>query len=387
MTIKEKTDGRGRKRFAVYVYDAVHRKTIYLATFDRRKDAMEAEYEGKRRLKLGEPVKPKPPREEVTFDTLSARWHNGLVSVRPSTRKDYDSAIRRLKPLIGSKPVSLITRRDIDEVIATLAVRYAPSTVRKTIVVMKMILRMGVEHGNLDRMPTGGSRLSLPRLKRRVFEPLAPQQVKKLIACTTEFYRPFVQLLLTSGLRGSEARGLRVQDLDLDAGVIHVRGQLIKGRIVDLKTDASYRDVPLPHQTLESLRAHLTTLPASDLGLLFPTPEGKPITASNFYARVWIPAREKAGLPSLRLHDCRHQLASVLLAQGRSITYVQRLLGHSNPSTLLSIYSWVTKDEADVATAEFEKWLGEEERSLYMANPAVGVISGSSARQCQTLAA
>ena len=74
-----------------------------------------------------------------------------------------------------------------------------------------------------------------------------------------------------------------------------------------------------------------------------------------------------AGLPGFRMHDCRHHVASVYLSQHRSTTYVQRLLGHSNPSTLLSIYSWVTKDESDIATTEFEKWLGEEERALYAA--------------------
>lgn len=58
--------------------------------------------------------------------------------------------------------------------------------------------------------------------------------------------------------------------------------------------------------------------------------------------------------------NCRHHVASVYLSQGRSITYVQRLLGHSNPTTLLSIYSWVTRGEASIATTEFEEWLGRE---------------------------
>jgi integrase len=139
----------------------------------------------------------------------------------------------------------------------------------------------------------------------------------------------------------------------------------VRKRIETLKTDAAYRDVPLPRQTVDALREHLRTLPRSDLGLLFPTPEGMPVDPSNWYARVWIPTRERAGLPHFRLHDCRHHVASVLLSQGRSITYVQRLLGHSNPTTLLSIYSWVTKGEADVATRELEKWLGEEARAMY----------------------
>lgn len=317
--------------------------------------------------------KPKPPRVEITFDALAQTWLSGLHAVRPSTKRDYDKAVRRLKPLIGQKVVSELTRKDVDGVISALSARYAPSTVRKTIVVMKMILRMGVEHDHLDTLPTGRSRLSLPKLRRRTFEPLTPEQVKALIACTPEYYRPFVQLLLTTGLRRAEAWGLRIQDVDLERGVVHVRAQLVRRKLESLKTDAGYRDVPLPRQTIESLRAHLAIVPASELGLLFPSPEGKPVDPSNFYARVWIPARQKAGLPNLRMHDCRHHVASVLLAQGRSITYVQHLLGHSNPSTLLAIYSWVTKGEADIATAEFERWLGEETRATYATCRHTGV--------------
>ena len=367
MSIKKHVDKQGRTKYRSYTYDSGKSRSVYVGSFDRMKDAQDAEREARRRIRFGEPMRPAPAREEITFTALSSRWYKGLVSVRPATRVDYDKALRRLRPIIGNKLVSEVTRRDVDELISQLAQRYAPSTVRKSVTIMKMVFRMGVDHGHLDKLPTGGSRLSMPKTHKRTFEPLSAEQVKRLIDCTPEFDKPFVRLLITGGLRRAEAWGLRVQDLDLARGLIHVRGQLIKRKLVDLKTDAAYRDVPLPRQTLDALRAHLTTLPASDLNLLFPTQQGKPVEPSNWYARVWIPTRNAAGLPNFRMHDCRHHVASVYLSQGRSITFVQRLLGHSNPTTLLSVYSWITRDEAGIATSEFEKWLGEEESALYAA--------------------
>jgi integrase len=156
----------------------------------------------------------------------------------------------------------------------------------------------------------------------------------------------------------------------LNTGALFVRRQLIKRELLDLKTDAAYRRVPLPRQTVQALEAHLRLRPDNPLDLVFPTEAGKPVEPSNFYARVWIPTRERAGLPHLRMHDCRHHVASVYLSQGRSIKYVQRLLGHAQASTLLNIYAWVTRDEEDVATAEFERWLGQETSHEYAARRA-----------------
>lgn len=384
MSIRKTVTSKGLVRYQVYVNDATARRRVYIGTFERQRDAEEAQYEAKRRLRLGEPLKPKPAREEVRFDQLAKRWYAGLVGLRPSTKRDYDKAIRRLQPYLGGKHVSQITRRDIDELIADLSQRYAPSTVRKTVVILKMVLRMAVDHDYLDKLPLGSTKLALPKSRRRVFEPLTREQAARLMRHAPEYWQPFVQFMLTSGLRRAEAWGLTVDDLDLDLGVVHVRRQLVKRRFVELKTDAAYRDVPLPKQTIDVLKEHLSRLPDSDLRLLFPTPDGRPVDPPNFYARVWIPTRQAAGLPSFRLHDCRHHVASIYLSQGRSITYVQRLLGHSNPITLLSIYSWVTKGEAEVATTDFESWLGEEGAARYLSRRVAIACSDRRDKPCST---
>jgi integrase len=363
MSIARRFDGRGRVRFQVYVNDSTAKKKLYVGTFDRIKDAEEAEYEAKRRLRLGERLK---PREVITFEGLARQWRKSLVSVRPSTEQDYEKALRRLYPLIGSTSVAALTRRDIDRVVTSLSPRYAASTVRKTVVVLKMVLRMAVDHDYLDKMPTGGSRLSLPKTRKRTFEPLSRAQVDNLVACAPDYWRPLYLLLLTTGLRRAEALGLTVRDLDLNGSVLHVRHQLVKRELVDLKTDAAYRKVPLPTRTVEALRLHLLERPENELDLVFPTPEGKPVEPSNFYARVWIPTREKACLPSLRIHDCRHHVASLMLSRGRSIKYVQTVLGHATASVLLDIYAHVTPGEQAIASADMERWLSEEERREYV---------------------
>jgi len=367
MSIRKTVSSRGRVRYPVYVYDSTRHKNVYLGTFDREKDARIAEQEAKRRLTLGDPAKPAPVREEITFDALAGRWIKGLSSVRPSTREDYRKAVRRMKPYIGGKLVSAVVRRDIDEAISSLSVDYSASTTRKTITIAKMVFRVAIDWDLIDRMPTGGTRLPLPKLRKRTFRPLTREQVNKLLDSAPPEWRVFYLLLVTTGARRAEAWGLTVADCDLDAGVVHIRRQMVKGRLEELKTDAGQRKIPVPRATVDALKTHIAGRPENPHDLVFCTPDGKPIDASNFYARVHIPTRVKAGLPTLRLHDLRHQFCSTMLASGRSVKYVQTVAGHADASTTLNIYGWLIPGEEDAAVADLEKWLGLEERALYAA--------------------
>lgn len=367
MGVRQRTDSRGRVRYYAYAYDVAHAKTVYIGSFDRRKDAEAAEYEAKRRLKMGEPAKPAPTREVISFDAVAKRWLAGLVSVRPSTRSDYDKAIRRIQKYLGGKTVDSITRRDVDAVVTGLSRCYAASTVRKTITVAKMIFRAAVDWDYIDAMPTGGSRLNLPKIKRHRFDPLSQDDVQRLLQAAPDYWRPWFLFMLTSGLRRAEAFGVQVSDLDLKGGSVRVRHQLIGGKLVDLKTDAADRTVPLPRQTVVALTAHLAVRPNNDFDLIFPSPEGRPVDADNFYSRIWMPTREAAGLPSLRIHDCRHHVASLLLGQGHSVKYVQQVMGHATAAVLLDIYAHVTAGEADKAKGDMERWLGSEQKARYAA--------------------
>jgi integrase len=51
------------------------------------------------------------------------------------------------------------------------------------------------------------------------------------------------------------------------------------------------------------------------------------------FSRFWNSVRKKAALPDFRVHDCRHNFASMLVQQGYSLPQIGKLLGHADPST------------------------------------------------------
>lgn len=354
MSVQKRRDGRGRVRYQVYVWDSLARRKRYVGTFDRQRDAEEAE----RKYKLRRAVGDEPQRrEEISFEALAGRWSTTLVHVRPSTREDYRKAIRRVSPYLGRKLVSEIERRDFDELIVGLSTRYSARTVRKTVTITKMVFRFAIDWGYVDSLPTGGSRLNLPRVRKRRFDPLTKEEVRRLIECAPDYWKPWYLFMLTTGARRSESFGLQACDLDLDHGFVRIRQQLIKGKLVTLKTEAADRRCPLPVQTVEALISHMRSRPANQLDLVFPSPEGRPVDPSNFYARVWNPTRVAAGLPKLRVHDCRHHVASLMLSQGRSIKYAQTVMGHATASVLLDVYGHLAPGEEVEAMDDMSRWM------------------------------
>ena len=155
------------------------------------------------------------------------------------------------------------------------------------------------------------------------------------------------------GLRLGEALGLRWEDVDLEAGVLHVRQALqrLRGEIafVEPKSKRSRRSVALPEVVTAALKAHrvrqleermVAGRRWEESGLVFRTCLGTALDSRNV-TRAFHKLLVDAGLPRIRLHDLRHTAATLLLAQGVSPRTIMEILGHSQISLTMDTYSHV----------------------------------------------
>ena len=71
--------------------------------------------------------------------------------------------------------------------------------------------------------------------------------------------------------------------------------------------------------------------------------------------RYFRPALKAAGCLPVRFHDLRHTYASMLIAQGENIKYIQNQLGHASPTITLNIYAHLMKDCNPEAASRLEK--------------------------------
>lgn len=286
------------------------------------------------------------------FSTVAADWEAGRLDVRASTRKRDEIYLRSLiSPTFGHRALAEITTTSIRAWVRDLGDRgYAPSTTRKAYEITASVLDLAVDGGLVGKTPAHG--IKLPRLGREERQFLTVEEVEQL-ANAAGRYGTFVRVLAFCGPRFSEARAIRVRDLDLLRRRLSITRTMVEingGRISynEPKTAASVRTIGIPESLIGPLAALCEGLGRDDL--VFTSPAGSPIRSRNFRARVWQPAIKAAGLEGLTPHELRHTCVALLISQGVGAKQIQAHLGHEDVRTTFSVYAHLFEGH-EVATA------------------------------------
>ena len=296
--------------------------------------------------------------DHTTFKAYAEAWpdrYRGRTTagLREATRERYraqiNTAVACLAGRSGRRPLAAVTPEDIEVYVDHLyRDGHTPTTVRRYMVPLKAMLSQAVREGRIKSNPATGVPL-LPSDPTMIpddddaaedkAKALSPDEIVALIAALPERHRLQVSLIARTGLRISEALGLRWQDVDRQEGVVRVRQAVVGGKIGKPKTKRSRRSIPVGDDLMRDLLAQrLAAKHSGDDDLVFGTRSGRPVDLSSCYEWL-IPAAEAAGVPWARFHALRHGAATAWFAAGVPITVVSALLGHSTASFTLSVYT------------------------------------------------
>lgn len=207
----------------------------------------------------------------------------------------------------------------------------ANKTVRNAHGQLYVIMAAAITHKYIRNNPCEHTLLPEEDDDRDEMRFLTAEEADRLVRAIREHWRPLIMLLLATGLRWSEAMGLRKRDIDLAAGRLHVRLQTVEigGRPVDQtpKTKRSKRYVSFQPLIGELIAPLLDDKKADDR--VFTGTRGGMIRRKEFYEEWWL-ARAAAGVPGLRLHDLRHTHVAWLIAANVPLSAISRRLGHKN---------------------------------------------------------
>jgi integrase len=205
-------------------------------------------------------------------------------------------------------------------------------------------------------------------------QPASLAELEMIANAVPAKYQLMILLAAWCALRFGELAELRRSDIDVKAGVVHIRRGVVRtksGRKVKgPKSDAGRRDVAFPPHLLPAVKAHLKehAVMGRD-GLLFSAKMGEQLAPSTLY-RVFYPAREKAGRPDLRFHDLRHTGAVLAASTGATLAELMARLGHSTPGAALRYQHAAQDRDRVIADALSERVTGTVVPILEAAKPA-----------------
>jgi integrase/recombinase XerD len=183
--------------------------------------------------------------------------------------------------------------------------------------------------------------LTLPRRWKRLPKALTSREIEKLLTpekpetpqglCD----QAVLELAYASGLRLAELRGLRLEQLHLDAGFINVIGKGNKERVV-----------PVGKKAVESLNRYLEAgrpglVKQRSPATVFLTKRGTAFAPVTLWLRMKQRVRRAGVSRNVTPHMLRHSFATHLLEHGADLRVIQELLGHASISTT-EVYTHVT---------------------------------------------
>ncbi len=282
-------------------------------------------------------------RKALTMKALGERFLEEYVPVhcKPSTAYEYGRSVKLyINPHIGSRKVEQIQRSDIAEL--HHGMRDRPYQANRTLGVLSKMFNLAELWGI---RPDGSNPcLHVKRYKEEKRERfLSSEEFTRLGQVLEEILQDgsetpsaaaAIRLLMLTGCRLMEIQKLRWENVDLEAGELHLPDTKTGGRVVPLAPSAVRLLASLPR----------------DEDNPWVIAGRKPGSHLTDLQHPWRRIRERAGLDDVRIHDLRHSFASRALALGEGLPMIGKLLGHTQVQTTAR-YAHLARDTVKLSAA------------------------------------
>jgi integrase len=283
----------------------------------------------------------KPNRSGNTYALYEGMWRNHAA------------------PILAHVPLEKFDVQHVERMYTTMRERGASSSVLHRVGVMIAgAIEVAIKRRKYFK-PNPYRAVERPRHRHKESRALTLQEARRFLkrARGTEFEALWV-LLLTGGLRLSEALGIEWRDVDFKNGALAVRQGLVEingfVEIGPLKTKSSRRRVELGGLALAALRRRRADAKANghNSPFVFTTSTGGHPRRSNLRQREFEPILKAAGLANVTIHGLRHSMTTLALAEGVPVKSVAARLGHTTTRLTLDRYGHLVaggdREAADV---------------------------------------
>lgn len=291
-----------------------------------------------------ETVKAEALRERLTLAQLVSDWerlHLAHRSVR--YRKDATESMARALADWWQRPAERLTRRDVVAIVD----RLTPSVGRALAAYGRACFAWAGRRGSMPSNPFVDLPVASSNVQRdRVLTDAETVRVWGAAVADATPYGPIVRLLLLTGQRRDEVRGMDWAEVSLDLSTWAIPGERTKNGKASV--------VPLSAPAQAILRARLTVMREQRRGLVFPGEGGK-VRFGN-WSKSKVELDKATGVTGWRLHDLRRTVATGLQRLGVRLEVTEAVLNHVSGTRggIVGIYQ--RHDWAAEKRAALEGW-------------------------------
>lgn len=310
---------------------------------------------------------------DMTVSELVDRYMGTRRDLKKNSLRAYGTAIKRIHSSpFGSRRIRNVRLSDAKAYFVSL---HDEGIKQNTIGIVQSVLRpafeMAVDDDILRKNPFKFSLSDVVPDDAFVRQALTKQQQEKYLQFIrdngTGNYYDDIEILLGTGLRVSELYGLTRTDVDFDRRCIHVERQLCRTAdhplfVTTPKTQSGIRCIPMTDRVYMAFQRviHKRKAPKVETvvdgcgGFLFLDKDGKPKVAAHLenYMRLMMRKYREANndnMPTVTPHVLRHTFCTEAQRAGLDPKSLQYLMGHSNVSTTLDIYTHSSFESAEAA--------------------------------------
>jgi integrase len=357
------TTAKGEKKEA-WVVDYWHDGRRHIETYDRKKDADAAHAKVKVEIGEGRHI---APSQSIEVEKAALLWLKSAeaAGLERSSQRAYEESVRlHIVPMIGDVKLANITASTVRSFQDKLHdAGRSQNTINRATQFLGGIIDDAIERGlvghnvvrSISRTRKSRDRVAKRqkgKLKVGVDIPSIQETGQIIEGATTPQWRTLLILLAFTGLRISEARGLRWANIDLTKGKLHVCERADRYlKIGRPKSHAGDRFVPLNSYVINTLKEWKLQCPKFESDLVFPSPSGNPY--HHYSAREALVTAQGDNVKYTGMHCLRHFYASFCINRkedgglGLPPKIVQERLGHSTLAMTMDRYGHLFPQEAD----------------------------------------
>ena len=191
---------------------------------------------------------------EVIEDFFTAAGPISGVNARPVTKDGHVYVL----PVFANRKIATINREMVQKFLAEKAKNYSRSSLRSMRVTIGLTLKWAAACGWIDKNPCTGVRLPVETGGRKVNRTvLSAEQINSIAENLEEPYATFILFLAVTGLRISEAIGIKWSDIQWhgDTHIIHIQRRIYCGDVDKVKSLRSARKLPLDEMLVAQIEA------------------------------------------------------------------------------------------------------------------------------------